>query len=110
MRCPRQDEVPPGPYRDAVSTWTDRDGARACSFCGSMHPDDLFAAIERGEELVPTDKSYKVYVGKTEHRKFYFQHLSDDERSRFVQVLNERRINIGYPGHFYVLPFFVRGQ
>ncbi|MES2671608.1 MAG: hypothetical protein V4673_14490 [Pseudomonadota bacterium] len=35
---------------------------RTCSYCGSMHPDDVFAAIEAGSQLTPTDKSYKVYV------------------------------------------------
>lgn len=42
--------------------WRTRDHHRACSYCGSMHPDELFAAIEAGCELGPTDKSYKVYV------------------------------------------------
>lgn len=40
------------------------------------------------------------------HEKFYFRHLSDDQRKRFVELLNEKRLKIGYPGHFYALPFF----
>lgn len=148
---------------DHEMTWENRDKGRACSYCGSMHPDDFFAAIAAGHEIVPTDKSYKVYVvvpnpqaGKlsivsvtnavecpagyhpvtpeiiadakklgwsslregdfvqfapepvTAQRKFYFQHLSDDEKKRFIELLNAQKINIGYPGHFYVLPFFCR--
>lgn len=41
-------------------------------------------------------------VGDT---KFYFQHLSP-EQQRFIELYNERRMRIGYPGHFYVTPFF----
>lgn len=58
--CPRQanEGVLPSQLSHA-SHWRDD---RTCSYCGSMHPDDLFAAIEAGSEVGPTDKSYKVYV------------------------------------------------
>lgn len=39
--------------------------------------------------------------------KFYFEHLSEDQKKRFVELLNAKRIRVGYPGHFYRLPFFV---
>jgi hypothetical protein len=42
------------------------------------------------------------------HAKFYFEHLSEEQRRRFIELLNERKPVIGYPGHFYVLPFFCR--
>jgi hypothetical protein len=42
-----------------------------------------------------------------EQTKFYFQHLSDEQKNRFIELLNERKFRIGYPGHFYVLPFFI---
>lgn len=42
--------------------WNSRYGHKACSYCGSISPDELFAAIEAGAKLGPTDKSYKVYV------------------------------------------------
>lgn len=42
-----------------------------------------------------------------EETKFYFQHLSVDQKKRFVELLNEKKIQIGYPGHFYVRPFFI---
>lgn len=38
--------------------------------------------------------------------KFYFQHLTDDQKTRFVELINKKKIKIGMPGHFYVLPFF----
>ncbi|MGO7089472.1 hypothetical protein AB9E14_23640 [Rhizobium leguminosarum] len=38
--------------------------------------------------------------------KFYFQHLSDEEQTRFIELLNAKKINVGAPGYFYRLPFF----
>ncbi len=42
------------------------------------------------------------------HAKFYFQHLSPEQRTRFVELINERKMKVGMPGHFYVLPFFCK--
>ena len=39
--------------------------------------------------------------------KFYYQHLSDDQKREFVDLHNARTMHIGYPGHFYSLPFFM---
>ena len=41
------------------------------------------------------------------HGKFYFQHLSDEQKKRFIELLNEKKLKIGVPGHFYTLPFFM---
>lgn len=47
----------------APDFWQKRDGYRACSYCGSMHPDDLFAHIKAGTcQISGTDKNYKIYV------------------------------------------------
>ena len=85
------------------------DRMKHCNFCGSLHPDTFMEMIKKGSELGPTDKSYKVYLklarGQT---KFYFQHLSVEQCVEFVDLLNAGKLNIGYPGHFYVRPFFVR--
>lgn len=89
-------------------------------------------------ELGPTDKSYKVYVHnrggeafkqsfrgdncpggedpskwvwttrERQDSKFYFQHLSEPQMRRFIELLNENKLHIGMPGHFYVRPFFIR--
>jgi len=39
--------------------------------------------------------------------KFYFQHLSEGQRTRFIELLNDKKIK--FPGGigFYVLPFFI---
>ena len=42
------------------------------------------------------------------HGKFYFQHLDEPGMHRFIELYNARSLNIGYPGHFYSLPFFMR--
>ena len=49
--------------RQGRDYWGDCDGHKSCSYCGSLSPAELFAAIEAGHELGPTDKNYKVYVG-----------------------------------------------
>jgi hypothetical protein len=41
------------------------------------------------------------------HAKFYFQHLSVEQRKEFVDLLNGNALNIGVPGYFYSPPFFV---
>ena len=85
-----------------------------CDYCGSISPEQLFQAIEDGCEIGPTDKNYKVYVeGENAPSvrgacKFYFQHLSETEQRKFIAFLNLGKIKIGYPGHFYVKPFFIK--
>lgn len=102
MVCPRRGEIGAVPHNyGEEDRWTERG---TCSWCGSISPEALFEAIDRGDELGPTDKNYKVYVGG--QPKFYFQHLDADDQRRFIALLNDGKLNIGYPGHFYVLPFF----
>lgn len=43
-----------------------------------------------------------------DHTKFYFQHLDAEQRRRFIELLNDGKLNIGDPGHFYVTPFFAQ--
>ncbi|MFI8535348.1 hypothetical protein ACIGMX_34525 [Streptomyces aquilus] len=38
--------------------------------------------------------------------KFYYQHLTLEQQNEFIALYNERRMNVGYPGRLYVLPFF----
>ena len=38
--------------------------------------------------------------------KFYYPHLSAEQRDEFITLHNEGRMKISYPGHLYVLPFF----
>ena len=84
-----------------------------CSFCGSLNPDALFKAIEDGATIVPTDKTYKIYIrgDAAPHVsgacKFYFQHFDMDDCKRFVELYNNKKITLGEPGYFYNLPYFM---
>lgn len=42
----------------------------------------------------------------TDSTKFYFQHLSKEQKTRFIELLNEKRIKFQGGCGFYVLPFF----
>lgn len=61
FRCARRGESPMR-HMNGNDWWGNRDGHKACSYCGSLSPDEFFSAIEAGAEIGPTDKSYKVYV------------------------------------------------
>jgi hypothetical protein len=152
FRCPRQGEG--GPMSEGKQAFWRGDGT--CSYCGSLSPEKFFEACERGDELGPTDKSYKVYVHRpnpeaghvvrigsetgplvdrdgnwrvenptpeeiaagrydrpiygtasaTTHDKFYFQHLDEAGQVKFIDLYNTRKLRLGFPGHFYRLPFF----
>lgn len=105
--CPSE-PAPGGPFKLGGNTfWRDDN---TCSYCGSLSEDAFFAAIEKGCELGPTDKDYKVYVGGQKvggTGKFYFEHMSEAGKHKFIDLLNAKKINIGAPGRFYVRPFFI---
>ncbi len=44
----------------------------------------------------------------TNHTKFYFQHLSDEQKNRFIELYNEKRIQFEGGYGFYVMPFFCK--
>lgn len=105
MKCPRRPEDPNGVFTisGTEDEWREDN---TCSFCGSLSSEEFFRRVEAGESIGPTDKNYKAYVGP-DHSKFYFMHLSEDEMKRFVELVNDKKMKIGIPGHFYVMPYFV---
>lgn len=130
--CPSRKENPgPWTYDSGPDHWEkgtsladhrDDERFRCCSFCGSVHPDDFMRFLKEGWILGPTDKNYKAYLGEPiepynllgtieisskDVGKFYYEHLSEGQRKEFVDMLNQKAIKIGYPGHLYVRPFFV---
>ena len=115
--CPRRQEVgadkPGHPFKYGNEDHWRKDDNNTCSWCGSMHPDDFMeiakTGFSGGGQLVPTDKSYKVYAGLT-HYKFYFMHLSEVQQIEFERLAREGLLNIASPGHFYVAPFFMRNK
>ena len=44
---------------------------------------------------------------EVKHAKFYFQHFSEAQCRRFIELLNAKKLNIGEPGYFYRRPFFI---
>lgn len=48
----------------------------------------------------------RIGGAKTE-AKFYYQHLTEPQQREFVDLYNSRRMKVGYPGHFYQLPYFM---
>ncbi len=60
----------------------------------------------------PADQSHWVWEVKEDHfAKFYFQHLSDEQKNQFISLHNEKRLRLNHPGHFYTKPYFVqKGQ
>jgi hypothetical protein len=84
-------------------------GNRVCSYCGSLHPDDMFALVKQAAEapedaehnsvveIEPSDKGYKIYVHQPGVRnaheggiKFYTQHLPRDADGKMI-VSEERQ-------------------
>ena len=113
LPCPRSSEATLSvQFKEAENTYWRRDGT--CSYCGSINTDQLFKAIEDGVEIGPTDKDYKIYLNGNDAPivsgacKFYFQHLIGAEMEKFVELYNDKTMKIGYPGHFYVKPFFMK--
>lgn len=99
--CPRRiNENGPWEKTENIDMW-DKDNK--CTFCGSLHPKKFLESIKKGVKLTPTDKTYKCYLLSD---KFYFQHFNDEQQSEFINLLNEEKLSMGFPGFFYVTPFF----
>lgn len=48
--------------------------------------------------------------GDRRESKFYFEHLSDEQKQRFVDLLNKGKLTLREPGFFYRRPFFIASQ
>lgn len=83
-----------------------KDGS--CLFCGSISPSELFTLVLSGVSLIPTDNSYEVSINDGDRRKFFFEHFSNSDIDRFIELYNNRTIQLTHPGYFYVLPFFMK--
>lgn len=101
--CPRR-MTELGPWERTAGLDPVRSGR--CPFCGSLAPAEFMRRARQGDELGPTDKSYKVYLDDP-WAKFYFQHLDEAQRQEFFELYRDGKLNLGYPGRFYVLPFFI---
>jgi hypothetical protein len=102
QRCGRRDDPFAFNYKDTAlppDTWDyGPDGNRTCSYCGSIHPDDLMAICRKTLTddrygIEGTTKSYKVYVRQPGVRnagegaiKFYMQHAPKNPRAEDQQL------------------------
>ena len=102
--CPLMPADPHGVFKLSEPFWR---LDSTCSYCGSLNPEAFMRRVEAGDEVGPTDKDYKVYLHGGPFTKFYFEHLSRDQKVKFVELLNAKKINFGAPGYFYVKPFFI---
>jgi hypothetical protein len=102
-------EMGPWERREDLDTWLPGDWVM-CSFCGSLKPDHFLDRVREGWKIDPTDKTYKAYIHNPSggQHKVYFQHLSEDQKREFVDLYNSGTVNLGVPGVFYVMPFFMR--
>lgn len=110
--CPRRAENY-AVVDEMLDGWETRgDTLLFCTYCGSIQPNMLLSLMTVGCELGPTDKNYKVYVKNNERHlgKAYFQHFTIEDMERFIELMNIKpsTFTIGLPGHFYVMPFFMR--
>lgn len=88
-------------------------------FSSTTHetPGYFLLTEEKAKEIVwDREGAAAYYIGRyvklsphaqVSHKKFYFQHLNVEQQQRFIDLLNEKKINIGYPGRFYAKPFFI---
>lgn len=76
---------------------------------GGLTQESVIQAILDGATIDPTDKDYKIYV-KHEfgYDKAYFDKWDQEHKTKFISLFNEGKIKLGYPGYFYVLPFFTQ--
>jgi hypothetical protein len=132
--CPRRmHEMGPWDRSEGQDSWRSeprREGEAVpyCSFCGSLHPGQFLKLIAEGWAVEPTDKNYKAYLHPVHsgperesvpgqplpeisphiQAKFYYQHLSPSQQQQFIDLYNGGSMRMAYPGHFYVVPFFMR--
>jgi len=87
-----------GPWEkeENLDTWEQRGPDRACSFCGSMHPEDFQNLVERAtidDSIIiePSTKKYKVYIKRfalegEQAIKFYTWHLTPETTEKINKV------------------------
>ena len=132
--CPRRmTEFGGWERREGIDEWMEsprREGELTpfCSFCGSLNPEKFLELVADGWSVGPTDKNYKAYLRQASvnpsdqliasgeplpepirhiQSKFYYQHLTSEQQRRFIDLYNGGLMQIGEPGYFYVLPFFM---
>lgn len=85
-------------------------GRRTCTYCGSLAPDEFVADLRAGHLIVATTKNYKAYIVDPATRrrcKFYFEHLTAEQRTEIVDMLNAGALCFEGGFAWNPLPFFI---
>ncbi len=99
--CPRRGELPPHAQMPTQDVWRLVGPDRVCSFCGSIHPEDLRALLPNVDgmqtHLEVADRRHKVYIRRPGIRnagegaiKFYLVHGPPNSDKAFWDLLNAR--------------------
>lgn len=99
--CPRRGELPPSAQLPTQDVWRLVGLDRVCSFCGSIHPEDLRALLPNVDgmqtHLDVSDRRHKVYIRRPGIRnagdgaiKFYLVHGPPSSDTIFWMLLNAR--------------------
>jgi hypothetical protein len=92
MTCPRRmHEAGPWEYSTNLDRWQQfkSNGNRVCSFCGSLHPEDLFALVTLAADA-PDDAALGTVVEiEPSDKSFYTMHLPQDANGK-VDVPQQR--------------------
>lgn len=134
--CPRRlNEMGPWSHTEGLDSWVTprdrrspsrRDPGPLCSFCGSLEPGRFLELVGEGWVVDPTLKTYKAYLTEVLHAepatvrpgkplppvvcgraKFYFPHLVEPQKLRFIELYNTHVMKVGFPGRFDPLPYFM---
>jgi len=98
MTCPRRmTDFGPWDHKEDMDEWEVRvtGGPRHCSFCGSLHPDEFFAACEdccktgSMTRIDTTTKRGKFYVHGPVDAKFWNYHCTQEEWNTKVDVVKK---------------------
>lgn len=97
--CPsRMNEMGPWKHEVNLDRWKKVGEDRCCSFCGSIHPEDVESLLGSGGAIVEgTTKSYKVYIRRPDVAnasqggiKYYTWHAFDDKErtDKLIEEIN----------------------
>jgi len=97
--CPsRMNDIGPWEREEGLDRWELVGQERCCSFCGSIHPEDVNSLLDLDDVNVEvSDKRYKVYIRRSGVSnaseggiKYYVWHKldDDDEMALLIEKIN----------------------
>jgi len=93
-------------YKLYVEEWGDKE--KPCWECHGEGATHKTAANPEGVECFVCFGAKHIPTGP--RHKFYFQHFSQEDRQRFIELHNNGKIDYGYPGYLYSRPYFTKSD